>query len=1245
MSVVRDARFITGDLNLCQSLSQPSLSRSRAQSVCVVTETEDTSGSYAVVSNCNGVCNCDNVDLISNGLLTYDSSADPGNVHNVTGESVSAEENECSVYARSVCVDSVNARARPRANYSFLHWNVNGVAARLGDPDFVQYVCSFDFVCMVETFIDNFSSNVFSDYVVYCKPAIKLTRQGRRSGGVLCLVKKDLAPFVKELTCDRGNFLCFLLNKKLFGLDRDVLYICAYVPPENSSYYTACDIENGILLLEEIVTDIILSLDDVYIILCGDLNGRTSNICPNILEEDNNGIMQKEDTIVKRCSEDKVLNSYGKRLLNMCTVFGLYILNGICNGDLQGRYTYLSDAGNSVNDYFVISKELYDSVQNNCRLHITGRVESDHMPVEFYVGLEEFVTQKTMEDQNLYIERFEWREEYSQCFTDAMNSYDCKKRIDFATDLIDTNINQALKVFTDCLKEKAEIMRKRTYVNRPRKSHAWFDKECRDTRQNVRRLLRKFRRTSKQIDSVAYCQARKEYKNILRNKRKAFNHALADKLVQSISDQKIFWQTMRTVAGSCSQPSNNISITDWFNHFKNLLEKDVNEVNDNDVEDVDTTDVDNCVFNRPISKEEVELALRKLKNRKAAGPDGIISEILKHANNYVVKFFVRYFNVLFDKGVYPDNWCESIILPLFKKGDQNDPNNYRGISLCDVSGKLYSFIINNRLQEWIEENNLTGEYQGGFKKGYSTVDHMFTLLALIQKQFAFNRKLYVAFIDFEKAFDSISRKLLWPILIKNGVRGKLYNCVRSMYDTVKARVRCGVNLTEYIICTRGVKQGDVCSPVLFSLFINELALEIINNGRHGANLSNDFIELFILLFADDIALLSETIIGLQTQLNSLYRAATQLQLKVNMSKSNIVVFRKGGYLAAREVWFYGNSEMTVVNSYKYLGIYFSTRLSFRYACEDLVSRAKRTLLCVMTKLYRINNSTFNVFFKLFDAQIQPVVQYGAEIWGLDGVSSVVENIHLFAMKKFLGVDMRTPNDLVYGELGRYPIFINSSVRCIRYWLKLIRMEENRLPFKAYQMLYKLDEKGKVNWVTNVRQILCTNGFAFVWDFQGVGCVESFLRMFKQRLIDCKWQQWSSHINSSDRFSFYRRFKTVNGVEPYLLLDLNRQVRCALSRFRLGITDIAVHATRYKNYNVEDAKCPLCESPTESEVHFVMCCPAFEDLREELIHPKFRCFQDILHLIQLLSTPNEDITRNFATYLYKALKRRAALSVV
>ena len=107
---------------------------------------------------------------------------------------------------------------------------------------------------------------------------------------------------------------------------------------------------------------------------------------------------------------------------------------------------------------------------------------------------------------------------------------------------------------------------------------------------------------------------------------------------------------------------------------------------------------------------------KKSKNKKAAGPDGIIREMLKNSGSHVIDFFVKCFNALFEKGIFPTKWTESIVLPLFKKGDVTNPNNYRGISLFDASSKDYSTIINLRLQEWVEVNNITGKHQAGFKK-------------------------------------------------------------------------------------------------------------------------------------------------------------------------------------------------------------------------------------------------------------------------------------------------------------------------------------------------------------------------------------------------------------------------------------------------------------------------------------------------------------------------------------------------
>ena len=151
-----------------------------------------------------------------------------------------------------------------------------------------------------------------------------------------------------------------------------------------------------------------------------------------------------------------------------------------------------------------------------------------------------------------------------------------------------------------------------------------------------------------------------------------------------------------------------------------------------------------------------------------------------------------------------------------------------------------------------------------------------------------------------------------------------------------------------------------------------------------------------------------------------------------MYKSNIIVFRKGGYLASNERWFYDEMKMEVVNSYMYFGISFTTQLSFTFACEELACRGKKAVIDILSKLCKLGNFSFDVFFKIFDAQVQPIVLYGAEIWGVDNSSYVIEKLHISAMKKMVGVGMQTPNDLINVELGRFPISINAQIRCVRY---------------------------------------------------------------------------------------------------------------------------------------------------------------------------------------------------------------------
>ena len=153
----------------------------------------------------------------------------------------------------------------------------------------------------------------------------------------------------------------------------------------------------------------------------------------------------------------------------------------------------------------------------------------------------------------------------------------------------------------------------------------------------------------------------------------------------------------------------------------------------------------------------------------------------------------------------------------------------------------------------------------------------------------------------------------------------------------------------------------------------------------------------------------------------------------------------------------------MVNKYKYLGLTFSTGHSFAAAMEDTSIRAKKSTLEVLRAQKKINCNSPEVCFKLFDARIVPTLLYAAEIRGYRNYEQF-ERVHLFACTKYVHVRNKTPNDVDYGELGRYP-FITATVRFITYWLKLLMQPDTFYSKKGYKMLFALHNRGKTTWVS------------------------------------------------------------------------------------------------------------------------------------------------------------------------------------
>ena len=163
-----------------------------------------------------------------------------------------------------------------------------------------------------------------------------------------------------------------------------------------------------------------------------------------------------------------------------------------------------------------------------------------------------------------------------------------------------------------------------------------------------------------------------------------------------------------------------------------------------------------------------------------------------------------------------------------------------------------------------------------------TADHIFILSAIVEKCLSKKGgKLYVAFVDLQKAFDSVHRVSPFESLIRAGLSGTFLNALKAMYESVVSCVGVNNLNTEFFTCPFGLKQGCILSLGLFSMFINEIAVELSNVGQHGIQLQPGMLELFLLLFADDLALLSSTATGLQNQLNQLSRMCEERLLKIN----------------------------------------------------------------------------------------------------------------------------------------------------------------------------------------------------------------------------------------------------------------------------------------------------------------------------------------------------------------------------
>ena len=440
----------------------------------------------------------------------------------------------------------------------------------------------------------------------------------------------------------------------------------------------------------------------------------------------------------------------------------------------------------------------------------------------------------------------------------------------------------------------------------------------------------------------------------------------------------------------------------------------------------------------PFTVQEVAAAIKRLKNNKSAGIDGILNEFLKHCPNDMYIAITQLFNLALDTGIVPTDWCIGLICPIYKnKGQRNDPDNYRGITLLSCIGKLFTSCLNHRLCSYIECQQIIGNEQAGFRSGHSTIDHIFALHTLIDLYLNKKKRLYCALIDYKKAFDCVDRTLLWQRILESNVNGKLFRVIYNMYDAAKSCIKVGNNLSEVFHCNIGVRQGENLSPVLFGMLINEFknTLSTQYNGVHINQLYNTDIDLqlklFTLLYADDTIVLAETERELQSTLDAVHEYCNNMHLTVNTQKTKVMIFSRGKVRKYQNFMF-GGSILDVTYEYVYLGVNFNYNTSFIKAIERHISRAKRAMFAIVTKSRRLSLPP-DILFELFDRVVLPVVLYASEIYGHS--NSCIKKLKIFQRslyKKALKLSKSTPSVMIYGETGTTPLHITIEKRMIGY---------------------------------------------------------------------------------------------------------------------------------------------------------------------------------------------------------------------
>ena len=598
-----------------------------------------------------------------------------------------------------------------------------------------------------------------------------------------------------------------------------------YVPCESSRHWD----KN---LFDEIQEDIAcLKRQSSHILLMGDFNARRGKLDDYV--ELDEGVSE----VPRRSNRDEKVNTNGRMLIDLRKTTDMSLLNGRTGKDEGiGEFTCITHNGKSTIDYFMIDSPGAPLVQDFEVLEFDRCLYDVHCPVKINLvnPVKDINDPKSLSKRKLIKK---WNNDIKSKYQQELDLEKLARvRAPTNTILPDAEvINHLNTTLRNAIQESA-VKSGSLEFHVPRSTQIktrqkpWFDHSCRYERSVYRKRVRQAKRQENEAERKS---ALRIYRQFLRSKKTAHDQKLNSNLQNAkVQDPKKYWALLKSMTRS--ENTLGASAEAFFEHFKKLNSRE--STNETDIGSQSESTTPNEGLNEPFCFEEIKKCINKLKCGKSAGLDNIFPEFLKYAPDTLLYTLVEFLNKILEAGVVPDKWAISYYCPIFKKGNVKDPSNYRGISIASCLCKLFTALLAERIFSDLHRRLILGAEQAGFRKNSSCLDHAFVLYSIVSFYLAQNRRFFVTFIDYEKAFDRVNHSILWQKLAAIDVNGNVLRVIRNLYEKTKACVRVNGVYTNVFDCGIGVRQGDSLSPLLFIIFLNDFK-NYIRNQFAGANLS------------------------------------------------------------------------------------------------------------------------------------------------------------------------------------------------------------------------------------------------------------------------------------------------------------------------------------------------------------------------------------------------------------------------